>query len=160
MAAFVPVANIGSSSDHLFMQQRCISPIANPGSVDLPALTRALEASWDHLTSYQGVTRPGNPAFGQCYPTSRVVQWFYPEYEIAKGEVWTGSSVEQHFWNVRGMAGEAKWLDLSWEQFPAGSVVRNFLILDRNSLGDSERARERCALLLQRVLGHLAGNQD
>ncbi|PTS73351.1 hypothetical protein DBR17_18470 [Sphingomonas sp. HMWF008] len=143
------------------MEQQTNSSIASPGSiepVDLPVLARALEASWDHLTSYQGATRPGNPAYGQCYPTSRVVQWFYPEYEIAKGEVWTGVSVEQHFWNMRGTGERADWIDLSWAQFPAGSVVRHFELLDRNSLGDSERARERCALLLQRVLSYLGNN--
>ena len=91
-------------------------PIAPP-NVELPALTRALEASWDHLTSYMGETRPDNPAYGQCYPTSRVVQWFYPEYEIVKGDVWTGASVEQHFWNVRGQDANAEWLDLSWKHF-------------------------------------------
>ena len=133
-------------------------PIAPP-NVELPALMRALEASWDHLTSYMGETRPDNPAYGQCYPTSRVVQWFYPEYEIAKGDVWTGASVEQHFWNVRGQDANAEWLDLSWKQFPVGSAVRNFSLLDRNSLGDSERARARCALLLDRVLAHLAKNE-
>ena len=145
------------------MEQRAALPIARPGSVrsiDLPILTFALEASWDHLTSYQGATCPGNPAYGQCYPTSRVVQWFYPEYEIAKGEVWTGTSVEQHFWNVRGIGQHAEWLDLSWKQFPAGSVVRHYSLLDRNSLGDSERARERCALLLQRVQSYLARSSD
>ncbi|WP_404369814.1 hypothetical protein AB5I39_00285 [Sphingomonas sp. MMS24-J45] len=125
------------------------------GAVDLPTLASALDASWDALTSYQGATRPGNPAYGQCYPTSRVVQWFYPEYEIAKGEVWTGASVEQHFWNVRGTGAQADWIDLSWKQFPVGSVVRHFTLLDRTALGDSERARERCALLLQRVLSYL-----
>ena len=82
-------------------------PIAPP-NVELPALMRALEASWDHLTSYMWETRPDNPAYGQCYPTSRVVQWFYPEYEIAKGDVWTGASVEQHFWNVRGQDANAE----------------------------------------------------
>lgn len=125
------------------------------GSVDLPTLTRALEASWDGRTSYQGAMRQGNPAFGQCYPTSRVVQWFYPEYEIARGAVWTGTSLEPHFCNVRGVGGNAEWIDLSWQQFPAGSVVRHFTLLDRTSYGDSAGTVERCALLLRRVLSYL-----
>jgi hypothetical protein len=140
------------------MEQRAALPTVSAGSVgsiDLPLLTSALEASWDHLTSYRGAARPGNPAYGQCYPTSRIVQWFYPEYEIAKGEVWTGTSIEQHFWNVRGVGEHTAWIDLSWKQFPTGSVVRHYDLLDRNSLGDSEPARERCALLLRRVLFHL-----
>jgi hypothetical protein len=128
--------------------------------VDLDGLAAALEASWDHRTAYRGITRPGNPAFGQCYPTSRVVQHFYPETEIARGEVWTGAGIECHFWNVRGVGPRAEWIDLSWRQFPAGSVVRRFELLDRRTLGDSPPTVERCALLLRRVMSHLAGQQS
>ncbi len=128
--------------------------------IDPSTLARALEASWDHETAYQGVTRPGNPAYGQCYPTSRIVQWFYPQYEIAKGEVWTGSGIEHHFWNVCGVGADAAWLDLSWSQFPPGSVVRHFTLLDRDKLGDSAGTVERCALLLRRVLSHLTRLRD
>jgi hypothetical protein len=127
--------------------------------VDLGRLAAAVETSWDHRTAYQGVTRPGNPAFGQCYPTSRVVQYFYPDTEIACGDVWTGSGTECHFWNVRGSGDETEWIDLSWRQFPAGSVVRRFKLLDRRLLGDSPPTVERCALLLRRVLAHLAGGR-
>ena len=84
------------------------------------------------------------------------MQWFYPEYEIAKGLVWTGSTAEQHFWNVRGAGEGADVLDLSWDQFPPGSVVRDFVLLDRNALGDSPETVERCELLLHRVLSHLS----
>jgi hypothetical protein len=127
-----------------------------PMPVDLECLRIAVEASWDRRTAYQGITRPGNPAFGQCYPTSRVVQHFYPETEIACGDVWTGSGTECHFWNVRGAGDEAGWIDLSWKQFPPGSVVQRFKLLDRRLLGDSPPTVERCALLLRRVLSHLA----
>lgn len=99
--------------------------------------------------------QPGNPAFGQCYPTSRVVQFFYPDTEIACGDVWTGSSTECHFWNIRGSGPQAEWIDLSWRQFPPGSVVQRFELLDRRRLGDSPPTVERCALLLRRVLAHL-----
>ena len=92
--------------------------------IEVSTLVRALEASWDHLTAFRGDIRAGNPAFGQCYPTSRVVQWFYPDYEIAKGEVWTGASLEEHYWNVRRVHGEDEFLDLSWQQFPTGSTIR------------------------------------
>jgi hypothetical protein len=54
-------------------------------------LREALEASWDEATSYGCVSEAGNPALGQCYPTSWVVQQFYPEVEIVEGEVWTRS---------------------------------------------------------------------
>jgi hypothetical protein len=123
--------------------------------VDLASLAAALEACWDHRTAYRGITQPGNPAFGQCYPTARVVQWFYPEVEILCGDVWTGSSIECHFWNSRGGADEAEWIDLSWKQFPASSIVKRFEVLDRTTLGDSPATLERCGLLLERVLAHL-----
>ena len=125
-------------------------------AVDLERLAGAIEASWDHRTAYGGITRPGNPAFGQCYPTSRVVQFFYPEVEIARGNVWTGSSTECHFWNIRGSGAQAEWIDLSWKQFPPGSVVQHFELLDRRHLGDSPPTVARCALLLRRVLSHLS----
>ena len=124
--------------------------------VKIERLAKAIEASWDHRTAYRGITQPGNPAFGQCYPTSRVVQFFYPEVEIACGDVWTGGGIECHFWNVRGSGNDAEWIDLSWRQFPRGSVVRRFERLDRRHLGDSPPTVERCALLLRRVLSHLA----
>jgi hypothetical protein len=62
-------------------------------------LREALEASWDGQTAYRAVGRAGNPAFGQCYPTSRVVQHYYPATEIIRGKVWTGESEVIHFWN-------------------------------------------------------------
>jgi hypothetical protein len=177
-----------------------LSPILEadhaPTRPDLASLAAALEGSWDHRTAYGGVTQPGNPALGQCYPTSRVVQFFYPETEIACGDVWTGSATECHFWNVRnsgpdaewidltwqqfpprlGRAAlqaarppllgrqpavrnsgpDAEWIDLTWQQFPPGSVVRHFKLLDRHCLEDSPPTVERCALLLRRVLAHLA----
>lgn len=127
--------------------------------VDISHLITAIEASWDHRTAWQGNIRAGNPAFGQCYPTARVVQWFYPAFEIACGDVWTGKSVECHFWNLRGVSDELEQIDLSWKQFSAGSTVQEFKILDRATLGDSAATIERCDLLLQRVLLHLAGRQ-
>ena len=62
-----------------------------PGTLD--RLRAALEASWNARTAYQGAVRPGNPAFGQCYPTARVVQHFFPAFEIACGDVDTGAGV-------------------------------------------------------------------
>ncbi len=136
-----------------------LSPILEadhaPTRPDLASLAAALEASWDHRTAYGGVTQPGNPALGQCYPTSRVVQFFYPETEIACGDVWTGSAIECHFWNVRGSGPDAEWIDLTWQQFPPGSVVRHFKLLDRRCLGDSPPTVERCALLRRRVAAYL-----
>ena len=54
----------------------CDPPNLNPAlskQVHPSDLARALRASWDSQTAYQGAVVPGNPAFGQCYPTSRVV---------------------------------------------------------------------------------------
>jgi hypothetical protein len=117
-------------------------------------LREALEASWDRQTAYGAVEQAGNPALGQCYPTSRVVQHYYPETEIIKGKVWTGESVEIHFWNGLPVGDEWYHIDLSWQQFPAGSVVQEFVVLDRQALGDSEATIQRCALLLKRVEGY------
>jgi hypothetical protein len=60
-------------------------------------IREALEASWDHKTSYLGVNQKGNIALGQCYPTSRVVQHFFPETEVVKGKVRNGNKIEVHF---------------------------------------------------------------
>ena len=122
---------------------------------DLLRLREALEASWDEETAYLGAARKGNPALGQCYPTARVVQHFFPETEIVKGVVWSGTKEETHFWNVL-MVGSAHYhIDLSWQQFPHGSLIRSYTVLDRNDLGDGEDAIRRCDLLLQRVLNYL-----
>lgn len=68
--------------------------------MDMVKLREALEASWDEKTSYLNVVERGNPALGQCYPSSRIVQIFFPDVEIVEGQVWTGISNEKHFWNV------------------------------------------------------------
>jgi hypothetical protein len=123
-------------------------------TVTLTQLRRALEASWDHHTAYLGAFEPGNPALGQCYPTSRVVQRFFPNLEIASGEVDTGSGCDAHFWNI-DPAVPAEVVDLTWQQFPEGSKVTSFRILDRHPLSDSPATITRCELLLRRVLTNL-----
>jgi hypothetical protein len=119
-------------------------------------LREALEAGWDAQTSYEAAEQTGKLALGQCYPTSRVVQHYYPATEIIKGKVWTGKTAEIHFWN--GLLINEHWhhIDLSWQQFPAGSIIQQFVVLDRQHLGDSETAVQRCALLLRRVKAYLA----
>ncbi|HTP91017.1 MAG TPA: hypothetical protein VMJ52_04740 [Xanthobacteraceae bacterium] len=118
-------------------------------------LREALEASWDGQTAYGALEQAGNPALGQCYPTCRVVQHYFPATEIIKGKVWTGESEEIHFWNGLRVGDEWYHIDLSWRQFPVGSVVREFVALDRHDLGDSEATIQRCALLLKRVEDYL-----
>ncbi len=120
--------------------------------VSLPHLQSALEASWDCRTAYRGAFQRGNPALGQCYPTSRVVQWFFPDLDIVAGEVDTGSSIEAHFWNIDGTTRPARHVDLTMQQFPQTSRVIGFRVLDRHALGDSPATVLRCRLLLQRVL--------
>jgi hypothetical protein len=133
-----------------------VDPAHARPSVSLPRLRSALEASWDRRTAYLGAWQPGNPALGQCYPTARVVQWFFLDYEIASGEVDTGSALECHFWNVDPKCNPPIHVDLTWQQFAQGSKVKQFRILDRHQLGDSPPTIERCRLLLERVLIHLA----
>ena len=118
-------------------------------------LREALEASWDRQTACGAVEQVGNPALGQCYPTCRVVQHYYPAAEIIKGKVWTGESEETHFWNGLLVGDEWYHIDLSWRQFPVGSAIREFVVLDRRFTGDSKATILRCALLLTRVEGYL-----
>ena len=121
-------------------------------------LREALEACWDPQTAYRNADQRGNPALGQCYPTSRVVQHYYPATEIIKGLVRSGETDHVHFWN--GLRVGADWyhIDFSWQQFPAGSVVREFGALDRLNLGDSDATVQRCGLLLRRVEDYLQDN--
>ena len=123
-------------------------------------LREALAASWDKRTAYFEVEQAGNPALGQCYPTSRVVQHYYPETEIIKGTVWTGETTEIHFWNGLRVGNDWSHIDLSWQQFPAGSTIEGFVIIGRRELNDSEATMQRCALLLKRVGEYLTALQD
>jgi hypothetical protein len=120
--------------------------------VTLDRLRAALEASWDARTAYQARSGRAIRRFGQCYPTARVVQHFFPAFEIACGDVDTGGGIECHFWNV---AADGAHVDLSWQQFPPGSAVLGYRLLDRNALGDSPPTLARCALLLARVQSRL-----
>ncbi|ACQ78534.1 hypothetical protein Bcav_0269 [Beutenbergia cavernae DSM 12333] len=125
--------------------------------VDLIAVREALEASWSSRTSYGGVWDERNPALGQCYPTARVVQHFFPSAEIVKGVVWTGVSHEVHFWNELRVGGGSVAVDLTWQQFPPGSVVVARQVLDRHALGDGATTLARCDSLLAGVRAHLGG---
>jgi len=121
----------------------------------LSALASALRASWDAQTAYQGRFNPENPAAGQCYPTARVVQWFYPDLEVVHGEVRTGTALERHFWNAPMGSGGAERVDLSWEQFPPGATIARFDFLRTGASADSQGTHARCLLLLRRVTRHL-----
>jgi hypothetical protein len=81
-----------------------------------------------------------------------VVQWFFPNLEIASGEVDTGAAIGAHFWNIDPAPNPAEHVDLTWQQFAEGSKVTRFKILDRRNLSDSPPTIARCQLLLERVL--------
>jgi hypothetical protein len=83
------------------------------------------------------------------------VRWFFPRFDIAAGEVDTGSHIEAHFWNIDQTSNPAEHIDLTWQQFPDASRVIGFRILNRHNLGDSPPTVSRCRVLLQRVLVNL-----
>lgn len=121
-------------------------------------LREALEVSWDTDTSYMSAYQAGNPALGQCYPTCRVVQYYYPKTEIIRGIVRTGGQHDDvHSWN--GLRSGDDWyhIDMSWQQFPAGAKVTEFSMLDRDDLNDSLSTATRVSLLLKRVREYLGG---
>jgi len=114
-------------------------------------LREAIEASWGVDTAYLGAHEEGNPALGNCYPTSRVVQHFFPKMEIVEGIVWTGKQDEKHFWNILTSDGIEYHIDLTWQQFPYGSIIKEYKVRDRKTLGDSEPTIKRIDTLLGRV---------
>jgi hypothetical protein len=142
-------ARLSSTCERGTKPEQALSPQA------LARLRSALEASWDSQTAYLGAWQAGNPALGQCYPTSRVVQWLFSHLEIVAGQVDTGSALEWHFWNVDPLSDPLVHIDLTWKQFPSGSRVKHFKLLNRHALGDSPPTVERCRLLLDRVLSEL-----
>ncbi|HJP80984.1 MAG TPA: hypothetical protein VJ841_01145 [Candidatus Saccharimonadales bacterium] len=119
--------------------------------VDMLMLRRAIELSWKSDTAYHQVEEVGNPALGQCYVSSRVVQAYFPEVELAQGEVLAAGKIEKHFWNVFQVNGEFIHVDLTWSQFPVGSKVMNWAIRDRETYNDSPPTIERVETLLRRV---------
>lgn len=121
---------------------------------------QAIESSWGADTAYLGIFEEGNSALGNCYPTSRVVQHYFPDTEIVEGQVKTPDGTEKHFWNVL-IIDEAEYhIDLSWQQFPAGSYVESYKTRDRNNLNDGEDVLRRVRLLLSRVETFLNDKPD
>ena len=123
--------------------------------MDMIKLREALEATWDEKTSYLNVSESGNPALGQCYPTSRVIQLFFPDTEIVEGEVWTGKSLEKHFWNLLKLNGFDYHIDFTWQQFPNGSIIKRWKVRDRHSLGDDQNTINRVETLHERVKNYV-----
>jgi hypothetical protein len=127
-----------------------------PPAITLAQLAAVLEVSWRPDTAHLGVAETGNPALGQCYPTSWVVQRFFPGFEIVRGLVDTGGGSETHFWNLDASVSPPKRIDLSWQQFARGSRIIAFEVLDRDRPGDTPGTVARCERLLARVLSALA----
>lgn len=124
--------------------------------VEMTQLREALEASWDDKTSYKGVNTKGNAPLGQCYSTSRVLQLFFPKAEIVEGEVWTGETVEKHFWVILECDECRCHLDFTWQQFPESSIVKSWKIRDRENLNDGEETIRRVSILHERVVEYLS----
>lgn len=115
----------------------------------------AIEASWSMDTAHEKAYEEGNPALGNCYPTSRVIQYYFPQTEVVEGIVVTPNGEEKHFWNILVVNGDEYHVDLSWQQFPPGSSVKEYKVRDRQEFGDGEDAIRRVELLLSRVEHHL-----
>lgn len=143
----------GKQVDFSLLKER-FHPTKFP-KVETTKLREALEASWDSKTANQGAKKAGIPALGQCYPTSRVFQMYFPKAEIVEGTVWTGKSVEKHFWNIIDTDSGRIHMDFTWQQFPAGSKVQNYWIRDRETLGDGQNTVRRVLLLQSRVALYL-----
>lgn len=123
-------------------------------------LREAIEASWSVDTAYLGAHEEGNPALGNCYPTSRVLQHFFPKMEVIEGIVRTGKQDEKHFWNMLIADGVEYHIDLTWPQFPHGSIVKEYKIRDRETFGDSEPTVKRIDTLLTRVTDFLEKGKE
>lgn len=126
-----------------------------PSLRSMSKLREAFEASWDADTAFENAYEEGNPALGNCYPTSRALQLLFPKLEIAEGRVWTGKREEKHFWNILSVDGIEYHVDFTWQQFPHGSSVKKYWIRDRETLGDREATKKRVEILLKRVLEQL-----
>lgn len=123
-------------------------------------MREALESSWNPATAYLEARQTDNPALGQCYPTSRVVQLLLPEFEIVEGQVWTGKRDEKHFWNLLRTERGDIHIDLTWQQFPLGSVVRHWRVRDRDGLSDGAATLRRVDRLFKSVHAHLRARLD
>lgn len=127
---------------------------------NLVQVREALESSWDPATAYLEARQADNPALGQCYPTSRVLQLLLPEFEIVEGQVWTGEREEKHFWNLLPTDRGDIHIDLTWQQFPYGSVVHHWRVRDRDGLNDGAATVRRVDRLFESVRMHLRARPD
>ena len=80
---------------------------------------------------------------------------YYPATEIVKGIVGARGSDEVHFWNGLLVGDDWYHLDLSWQQFPAGSVITEFRSWTAIIWGQRRYRSTMRSLLLRRVQEHL-----
>ena len=120
--------------------------------VDMLLLRHALEVSWSKETSYLGGFDPANSALGQCYVTARVVEHFFPETQVVKGDVWSATTIDTHFWNVLPVGKEMIPIDFTWQQFSPGSYIRSYRRVLSDISADREVTRQRYELLKSRVV--------
>lgn len=124
-------------------------------SVSFTALREALEASWSSDTAHLYAEEEGNPSLGQCYVTAKILQEYFPEFEIVEGIVETPNGKEKHFWNrIKSSAGVID-IDLTWQQFPVGSKVVKCWLRNRQTLNDGEETQRRLSVLRERVKSYL-----
>lgn len=102
-----------------------------------------IRAAWSRETSYWPETwTSGNPAHGQCAITALVVQDHFG------GDIWRGwVGTDTHYWNHI----DGRTVDLTLEQFPAGSEVRRDVPVHRDVILRNEDTRRRYELLSERI---------
>jgi hypothetical protein len=84
-----------------------------------------------------------------------LIRWSTSEDLSWQLSVWTGETLEVHFWNGLHIGVDWYHIDLTWQQFPPGSIVQEFAFIKRQDLNDSAATILRCTLLLERVDDYL-----
>jgi hypothetical protein len=102
-----------------------------------------IQAAWSRDTSYwPDKWSPENRASGQCAVTALLVQ------DLVGGDIWRGwVDGQPHYWN----RADGEPIDLTWEQFPGGSVRRIDVPVNRLILLSDEGTRRRYELLSERA---------
>lgn len=75
---FTKTLLLGGTEGNMNLSWMVMDADRNNNQAIMIHLREALERSSDTETAYLGVFENGNPALGQCYSTSRVVQLFSP----------------------------------------------------------------------------------
>lgn len=125
---------------------------------------QALEASWDIETCWPGCRdrwTPENPAWGQCL-VSTLAAWAYRggHDNIVAGLTFVPGNA-QGIWHFRLKTNEKKDVDLTWQQFEAGSFFKPlqpeddlYATVNRGSFLQDPSLLTRLNLLLGRMKDH------